>query len=708
MEYNELKASLANSDCDVLELLNSPSFSNDPYKMSKIIGDIFNEPLINFENYKTDEEFQLSTLCTELYKLGVETEGTRLKLQNKFKKMQISQSKIPTSSTILMYDSAKTRADKLGTLIRAKIDFGTAYASLQLLDKNNDVEFYQVLVQLNRCCKILCEYDFTDNTKVEEINLIKKEFLMPLENQIYNSLDHMDKENLDMLKNKFESLDCLTNFNEYLVNYFSKKISSIICQIEQASQTEDIPASNPDSYLWKILSEVFDIWKKTWEILNEILVNCDDNYKIKSSGNGSNFVSSVISQILESDTQWNIISKIFLNSLSCEEEKFMAYLQISKQFISFTEFLNTRGDNAIYECLTNFIGKLKEILGETYQRESKNFLLIEISKITPPENSASRHRHKWLIPFIEDIQRIILQIIHESFAIFGNKFYDILVPSIDFVITELITVFNQKDYLEVKKDINQEICSNKGIGEIAEEKFNSIIVVGYMYNMIETICDALKQTISGNEINGKIINEKHTKDLLQKLSWFNSYVVSNKITAVGNAIIHRMSKEVSDYLKEKENKINISQKLSTSLQNTTSLPNYSYSPQDYMTNLGQRFLQVVNTVTLFLANKDFKLATEYAYTEQLKNDKNKEFKKSSVEGAYLDLWIISNITENVVQYWVLNFQDVCDTNDFNMMKQVYIDAKFLIDVVVDLNLEPCTDLLEICGTLNTTIEQEKK
>uniref|UniRef100_A0A0K0FK28 Conserved oligomeric Golgi complex subunit 7 n=1 Tax=Strongyloides venezuelensis TaxID=75913 RepID=A0A0K0FK28_STRVS len=708
MEYDKLKASLSNSECDVLSLLNSSIFSNDPYKMSKIIGDIFNEPLANFENYKTDEEFQLSTLCAELYKLGVETEGTRLKLQNKFQKMQVSQSKIPTSSTILMYDSAKTRADKLGTLIRAKIDFGTAYDSLKLLDKNNDAEFYQVLVQLNRCCKILSEYDFTDTTKAEEINCMKKEFLMPLENSIYNSLEHLDKQNLEILKNKFESLDCITIFNDYLINYFSKKISNIICQMEQANQTEDIPVSNPDSYLWKILSEIFDVWKKTWEILDEIVSNYENYCIIQSSKNGSNFVSSVISQTLQSDTQWNIISKIFLDSLACEEEKFMAYLQVSKQFTTYIEFLGTRGDNAISECLTKFIVSLKEILGETYQREVKNFLLIEISKIVPPESSASRHRHKWLIPYIEDLQRIILQIIHEASAIFGNKFYDIIVPSIDSIVTELINVFNQKDYLEVKKDINQEICANKGIGEISEEKFNSIIVVGYIYNMIETICDVLKNSLFGNEINEKIIIEKHTKDLVQKLSWFNSYVVNNKIIAVGNAIMHRMSKEVSNYLKEKENKISISQKLPIPLQNATSLPNYSFSPQDYMTNLGQAFLQVVNTVTLFLANKNFKLAIEYAYNERKKTDKNKEFQRSSVEGAYLDLWVINSITENVVQYWVLNFNDVCDTNDFTMMKQVYVDAKFLIDVVVDLNLEPSTELLEICDTLNTIIEQEKQ
>uniref|UniRef100_A0A0N4Z798 Conserved oligomeric Golgi complex subunit 7 n=1 Tax=Parastrongyloides trichosuri TaxID=131310 RepID=A0A0N4Z798_PARTI len=710
--FKTLRISLSNPECDVLSLLNSSPFSSNPNKMSQIVEDIFQEPLNNFSNYKLDEEFQLSGLCTQLSKLGSETEGTCSKLQNKFEKMQLSQTKIPTSSTILMYDSAKTRADKLATLIKAKIDFETAYDGLKLLDKNNDADYYQVLVQLNKCCNILKNYDFNEKTKIDEINLIKIEFLMPFEKNIYEGLDYNDKSSLEMIKNKFISLDCLPKFEEYLTNFFSKQIVDFISQMEQAGQTEDISASNPDAYIWKILNEMFELWRRTWEMVDGLDILNDNTNEVTSSNKGSAFVSNIIYTILTSKTQWNIMTKLFINSLSSEEEKFMAYLQISKQFTSFIDLVHSRGDDDIHKCLEKVIEKLMEILGETYQREAKNFLLSEISKIVPPENAAARHKHKWIIPYIEDLQRIILQIIHESYGIFGKKFYNIIFPSIDSTISELTTVLHQKDYLEVKKDINQEICANKSIGEITEEKFNSIIVVGYIYSMIETICDIFKKTMSDIDEYQTIVDDlivKNSEILIQKLSSINTYVVNNKIMAIGNAIILKMSKEISSFVKEKENKVAISQKLNISYRNkATSLPKFSFAPQDYMTNLGQSFLQVVNTVTVFLSNINFKLSIEHALKSGSRKSEQRDGSNNGINKRYIDLWLINNITENVVHNWTENFHDTSESNDVDLMKQVFVDAKFLIDVIVDLNLEPSTELLEICDNLSTIIEQGKE
>uniref|UniRef100_A0AC35U8S0 Conserved oligomeric Golgi complex subunit 7 n=1 Tax=Rhabditophanes sp. KR3021 TaxID=114890 RepID=A0AC35U8S0_9BILA len=669
MKDKDLTDLLSADKCDVIAIINESSFAKKSAEMAGMIDSMY----ISANQRLVDEkrDFDLNSVLLNVNELSKETDAILIKLSTHIKSLKNEESKLPSSNTILVYDSAKTRTDLIAKVIKSKIEFKNACDNLKLIDRCNHKELYPVLVRLQECRKFLNEYFISlgNETEIEEM---KQQFLSSHSNVISNGIESNDKITLLDLQAKYNSLDCKQIFEDAFKAFITHKMTIYVEQMEQVTRPDEILPSITDASLWKILSEAVDMWKSYHQLADELFFD-----------KGSQLTSNSIYEALFK--KWSTINGMFVNVMTNEKDQLTACLQVSKLLGSHLESVKARGDEHILHICSKVNENLLQSLKVIYQRETKSFLFSIISKIEPQDKSF-KSKHKWLIPCIEDLQRVMLQLVHEAGDIFGVKFVEIICSSLETAIDELINLIINKDYLKIKKDANNEINIHKSIGEITEEKFNSIVVVGYIIKMQDSLNMSMKKTLE--EISGRLLTNGNDLFLTpsQLLNKYNKNVVNHKTSAISNVIIYKMSSDLeglfNQFVGQQEHAKNVA----------ASLPNFSAAPHNYITTVGHSLLQILNTVTIYLNNAYFEASIKKI------SSKENERKKTTSSEFFLDLWLLDNIAVKCVDYFVEQIHEM-GVLSTPLAKQLHADARFLIDAIVDLRLQPTHELISIVATL---------
>ena len=114
--------------------------------------------LCEFMNLVKTSIFQASDSRLEgVNDLGRTCERLETKLQANLRTLKLNEGLMSCTNSILEYDAAKSRANKLVEVLKAKILWSQTFNELQMIEKTDRKEKFTSLVTLQQCYDILSE-----------------------------------------------------------------------------------------------------------------------------------------------------------------------------------------------------------------------------------------------------------------------------------------------------------------------------------------------------------------------------------------------------------------------------------------------------------------------------------------------------------------------------------------------------------------------
>lgn len=95
--------------------------------------------------------------------MGKFSEKLDKRLQEHIRMLKQNEGSLSGTNTVLEYDSAKAKTDKLVEIIRAKVLWKTTYKDIQDSDKTDQNEMYRKLVILQKSYEVLSKVFFSLN-----------------------------------------------------------------------------------------------------------------------------------------------------------------------------------------------------------------------------------------------------------------------------------------------------------------------------------------------------------------------------------------------------------------------------------------------------------------------------------------------------------------------------------------------------------------
>ncbi|CAK5088596.1 unnamed protein product [Meloidogyne enterolobii] len=530
----------------------------------------------------------------------------------------------------------------------SKLIWDNTHDELQILDASDISIRYQKLVSLQQSCDILKMYSL-DKSQLETFEKIREEFLAWYSPATILALDSNDIKQLENIREKYSSLDRIQVFESNLGGYPKSKLKSFF-----ESKKEELS-------LWNILDEIFTIWKR-----------CHKTIDLFIAENGSEFVCKNLKEAIESN--WQTILSVITTIISNAESPFIAAKSIGKILYDYTAMIEEEGDSFILFLFSELAKSIYVIISEDYGKHVTSILLCTINKITP--DKSSRHHHNWLMPYLEDIQSCMYDIVNEARSTFGTNFSKHIIPSFELAIREINSFLQNQDILNIKTN-SVDIRKRKSVQENTEDKLSAICSAGYLLNMVKDVNDYIIQVTSeslGSTENLMLITKYSILDTL------TVKVVERKIESIANTIIYPMEDEMQKMHAEElvDGSGNSKDDLSTSL------PSFSVSPQNYVTGIGHGLLSQMNTISAYGNDRNFITAISCAASNG----------KTSFNVDEPDFWLLTEVATLVQNSFCSNIANFKKTS-LKLKRQLNADIVFLMDALADLRLCPTPQLAKL-------------
>uniref|UniRef100_A0A1I8B163 PUM-HD domain-containing protein n=1 Tax=Meloidogyne hapla TaxID=6305 RepID=A0A1I8B163_MELHA len=137
--------------------------------------------------------------------------------------------------------------------------------------------------------------------------------------------------------------------------------------------------------------------------------------------------------------------------------------------------IEEEGDSFILLLFSDLAKSIYVIISEDYGKHVTSILLCTINKIMP--DKSPRHQHNWLMPYLEDIQSCMCDLVNEARNTFGANFSKHIIPSFELAIREINSLFQNQDILNIKTD-SLDIRKRKSVQENTEDKLSAICAAG--------------------------------------------------------------------------------------------------------------------------------------------------------------------------------------------------------------------------------------
>nr|CAD2186101.1 unnamed protein product [Meloidogyne enterolobii] len=646
----ELDLRLHEKICDELHVLNLQQVVDSPTHSFQIINDL----QMHYKEVFAKDRTDLSLILTlgKANQLGPPAlDALKKGLQDHLRMLKQTETNTKQPNAVLEHDAAKRRADKLAEILRSKLIWDNTHDELQILDASDISIRYQKLVSLQQSCDILKMYSL-DKSQLETFEKIREEFLAWYSPATILALDSNDIKQLENIREKYSSLDRIQVFESNLGGYPKSKLKSFF-----ESKKDELS-------LWNILDEIFMIWKRCHKTIDSFIAE-----------NGSEFVCKNLKEAIESN--WQTILSVITTIISNAESPFIAAKSIGKILYDYTAMIEEEGDSFILFLFSELAKSIYIIISEDYGKHVTSILLCTINKIMP--DKSSRHQHNWLMPYLEDIQSCMYDIVNEARSTFGTNFSRHIIPSFELAIREINSFLQNQDILNIQTN-SVDIRKRKSVQENTEDKLSAICSAGYLLNMVKDVNDYIIQVTSeslGSTENLMLITKYSILDTL------TVKVVERKIESIANTIIYPMEDEMQKmWQKHAEELVDGSGNSKDDL--STSLPSFSVSPQNYVTGIGHGLLSQMNTISAYGNDRNFITAISCAASNG----------KKSFNVDEPDFWLLTEVATLVQNSFCSNIANFKKPS-LKLKRQLNADIVFLMDALADLRLCPTPQLAKL-------------
>uniref|UniRef100_A0A914ML91 Conserved oligomeric Golgi complex subunit 7 n=1 Tax=Meloidogyne incognita TaxID=6306 RepID=A0A914ML91_MELIC len=650
----ELDLRLHEKTCDELHVLNLQQVVDSPTHSFQIINDL----QMHYKEVFAKDRTDLSLILTlgKANQLGPPAlDALKKGLQDHLRMLKQTETNTKQPNAVLEHDAAKRRADKLAEILRSKLIWDNTHDELQILDASDISIRYQKLVSLQQSCDILKMYSL-DKSQLETFERIREEFLAWYSPATILALDSNDIKQLENMREKYSSLDRIQVFESNLGGYPKSKLKSFF-----ESKKDELS-------LWNILDEIFTIWKRCHKTIDSFIAE-----------NGSEFVCKNLKEAIESN--WQTILSVITTIISNAESPFIAAKSIGKILYDYTAMIEEEGDSFILFLFSELAKSIYFIISEDYGKHVTSILLCTINKIMP--DKSSRHQHNWLMPYLEDIQSCMYDIVNEARSTFGTNFSRHIIPSFELAIREINSFLQNQDILNIQTN-SVDIRKRKSVQENTEDKLSAICSAGYLLNMVKDVNDYIIQVTSeslGSTENLMLITKY---SILETLT---VKVVERKIESIANTIIYPMEDEMQKmWQKHAEELVDGSSNSKDDL--STSLPSFSVSPQNYVTGIGHGLLSQMNTISAYGNDRNFITAISCAASNG----------KKSFNVDEPDFWLLTEVATLVQNSFCSNIANFKKPS-LKLKRQLNADIVFLMDALADLRLCPTPQLAKLADNV---------
>lgn len=287
--------------------------------------------------------------------MGVSIERLDKRLQEHIRLLRQNEVSLGPSD-VLELDSAKSRADRLVEVLRAKQVWVNNYEELMLLESTDHALKYSKLVALQQSFNVLHKY-YANSEKEIEFERMKDEFLSWFSSATVAAIDSEDVKQLQSLKEKYASLNRNSTFEQAFGSYARNKVKG---QLEEGSR-----ASVAD-----VLRQVFDVWKR-----------CTKLADLLSNDEGPELVAQCLHEGITA--KWDMMLKRTAHEIASAENPIHAARGMARERKGFLATVESEGSEHIMSVVTRIYDSIFSTLSEGYAKEVTSHLLAVINKITP-------------------------------------------------------------------------------------------------------------------------------------------------------------------------------------------------------------------------------------------------------------------------------------------------------------------------------------
>ncbi|GMT36046.1 hypothetical protein PFISCL1PPCAC_27343, partial [Pristionchus fissidentatus] len=534
------------------------------------------------------------------------------------RQLKHSETSLTSTGNVLEYDAAKTRSHKLIQIITARIQYDKAREALKDSD-GEETKRLAYIVDLQNAHETLQMHLSTPalNNELEEL---KDGFLAWQGAALVFAIQQADYGKLHEIQKIYQSLARQDEFTG---------IFRRVC----SSRLKDLDLSNIDS-----IQSLFSTLHREVEYILEHYLTVIRRFKDESEA------GAILSKSVTEGLENLDLSSPLSNLIGQHEDPIALCTSINSIFNDYYERIVKDESKAKFVDLIRIIKEKALKSMETLMRSS--FTNIALSKLNGLELKGSSHRQhvENLNTFLTETTQLLEDIIVHSTILFGEeKAANVYKQALERFLDNFATKLKAWEYHK----------SSSGQMRSVDDIF--------------LVCSSSGHIVHALQEMKKIAENDSCKLNLKPFTRFNTQCCERILKRGAESVVEKMKDSVNSIKKEE-----------TDDTHTRSLPLFSISPHEYMTNAAQDLLHLFHKFEQFFLDDNFIAAFHVALKKKIEGD---EILKS----------IIADISGRVVADFIDTVGDVNELRHSHA-KQFLVDTIFLKDALFDLRYDNLEDL----------------
>ncbi|KAF8355030.1 hypothetical protein PRIPAC_96653 [Pristionchus pacificus] len=549
------------------------------------------------------------------------------------RQLKHSETSLTSTGNVLEYDAAKTRSHKLIQIITARIQYDRAKEALKDSDGEEPAKRLAYIIDLQNAHETLQTHLSTPalNTELEEL---KDGFLAWQGAALVFAIQQADYTKLHEIQKIYQSLARQEEFTG---------IFRRVC----SSRLKDLDLSNIDT-----IQNLFATLNREVEYILEHYLTVIRRFKNEKEA--SAILNKAVAEGLE-----NLDLSAPLSSMVGEHEDPIGLCSfINNSFNDYHERIMRDESKAKF---VDLIGIIKEKALKNIEAPIRSaFTNIALNKLNGLELKGSSHRQhvENLNTFLTETVQLLEDIIVKSSNLFGEqKAVNVYKHALERFLDNLSTKLKSWEYYK----------SSTGQSRSVDDIFIVCSSSGHIVHALQEV---------------KKLAENETYKLnLKPFTRFNTQCCDRILKRVAESVVEKMRDSIHSIKKEE-----------TDDTHTRSLPLFSISPHEYMTNAAQDLLHLFHKFEQFFLDDNFINAFHVALKKKMEGD---EILKS----------IIADISGRVVADFIDTVGEV-NALRHSHAKQFLVDTTFLKDALFDLRYDNLEELTKQEEKLKKIVEKK--
>ncbi|GMR60487.1 hypothetical protein PMAYCL1PPCAC_30682, partial [Pristionchus mayeri] len=536
------------------------------------------------------------------------------------RQLKHSENSLTSTGNVLEYDAAKTRSHKLIQIITARIQYDRAKEALKESDGEEPAKRLAYIVDLQNAHETLQTYLSTpaSNSELEEL---KDGFLAWQGAALVFAIQQADYVKLHEIQKIYQSLARQDEFTG---------IFRRVC----SSRLKDLDLTTVDS-----IQTLFSTLNREVEYILEHYLTVIRRFKDEKEENS--ILSHAVAEGLE-----NLDLSTPISSMVGEHEDPIALCSLVNA--SFNDYHERIAKDETKAKFVELISIIKEKSLKSIEAPLRSsFTNVVLNKLNGLELKGSSHRQH-----VENL----------------NTFLTETIQLLEDIIVNTVNLFGEQKAVNVYKHAIDRFLDNFSTKLKAWEYYKSSSGQMRSVDDIFMVCSSSGHIVHALQEMKKIAESDSYKMNLKAFTRFNTQCCDRILKRGAESVVEKMKESIQSIKKDE-----------TDDTHTRSLPLFSISPHEYMTNAAQDLLHLFHKFEQFFLDDNFINAFHVALKKKMEGD---EILKS----------IIADISGRVVIEFIDAVGEVT-TMRHSHAKQFLVDTTFLKDALFDLrydNLEELT------------------